>query len=89
MRDLFFTNGELDAEKVICLHLLVNHKFERVASCLRQVPPNQRNWTPIKRLFTRPRVKRSKGTHLHRVLPTYILGECLVRSRRTKKCVFN
>lgn len=81
---MVFTNGEVDIEKVLCLHLLTAHKTETLT------PPAQHHRTlkflakeqsPLERLIERSKRKRKEDS-LTKLLPTYILGTGFILFKR-------
>ncbi|KAF5302589.1 hypothetical protein FQA39_LY10207 [Lamprigera yunnana] len=75
VNDILFSNGELDIDKVLCLHLLTAHRTETLT------PPSRKrrslsllskDQSPLERLIERSRKKR-RIDNLTKLLPTYVL----------------
>lgn len=71
---LLFTSGQVDIEKVLCLHLLAAHKTETL-----KTPPRidvttttAKEQSPVERLIERS--KRKHAETMTKLLPTYVLG---------------
>lgn len=79
MHFLLFTDGEVDIEKVLCLHLLSTHETEHLAPPKRGklTPLNNvflKRDTPLEQLIERSKSKQNDLTTSTISLPTYVLG---------------
>lgn len=77
LHKLLFTDGEVDVEKILCLHLLAVHKSESVLSPPRENISKYRDNSPVERLIERSKKKKTEDS-ITKLLPTYVLGK-LVR----------
>ncbi|KAK5641693.1 hypothetical protein RI129_010240 [Pyrocoelia pectoralis] len=92
---MLFTNGELDVEKVLCLHLLTAHRAETLRPPVKTKRPISflaKDQSPLEKLIERSRKRRIMDKH-PKLTPTYVLDinnknedesedDCVIRDGR-------
>lgn len=80
--ELLFTDGELDTEKLMCLHTLAFHPFETLKQSHKAqagylVPRDLRDSDPtvLDKLIERSRLKRGYKNGATNFLPIYVLSK--------------
>jgi hypothetical protein len=77
---LLFTDGEVDIEKVLCLHLLSSHETDHLTPPRRpRTTTSMKKDSPLEQLIERSK-ENPKEAVLAAVLPTYVLGTQLTSS---------
>lgn len=71
---LLFTEGEVDIEKMICLHLLSSHEINLLTPPKRRISRSITKDSPIEQLIERSK-NFSQKIASYKMLPTYILGK--------------
>ena len=72
---MLFTDGEVDIEKILCLHLLSSHETDHLTPPRR--PRTSSRESPLEQLIERSKNNTSNEKMLDSVLPTYVLGTTL------------
>ncbi|XP_031354780.1 uncharacterized protein LOC116179201 isoform X1 [Photinus pyralis] len=97
IHDMLFTDGELDVDKILCLHLLTAHRAETLTPPARSRRPISflsKDQSPLEKLIERSR-KRRVTNRCPKLSPTYVLDvnneqkEVITDGRLAERTIIN